>query len=268
VAPATCLVATVVVVDALAREPQAATVNATARAAPTKMRIRFIDRPSVVRWFLAYTIIDAGQARFLPERYKGSTRPSPWTAPLAPSADVTSVSAAAATATSSPGADRTRARLSARPPTKSPPQGAPHSLDVQEDDMEYRTLGSSDLTVSEVALGSWLTYSGGVSREATAACTKAAFDAGINFFDTANVYGRGAAETAWGEILSGYPRGSYVLATKLFWPMAEGHAGGLTAAEVHTQIDASLSRLRTDYGPERGRARRQGALDRLQRVDP
>ena len=113
--------------------------------------------------------------------------------------------------------------------------------------MEYRTLGSSDLTVSEVALGSWLTYSGGVSREATAACTKAAFDAGINFFDTANVYGRGAAETAWGEILSGYPRGSYVLATKLFWPMAEGHAGGLTAAEVHTQIDASLSRLRTDY---------------------
>ena len=113
--------------------------------------------------------------------------------------------------------------------------------------MDYRTLGRSDLAVSEIALGSWLTYSGGVSREATEACTRAAFDAGINFFDTANVYGRGAAETAWGEILSGYPRSSYVLATKLFWPMAEGHAGGLTAAEVHTQIDASLARLRTDY---------------------
>ena len=74
--------------------------------------------------------------------------------------------------------------------------------------MEYRTLGSSDLHISEISLGSWLTYSGGVSRERTEACTRAAFDAGINFFDTANVYGRGAAEQAWGEILSDYPRSS------------------------------------------------------------
>ena len=86
-----------------------------------------------------------------------------------------------------------------------------------------------------------------MSREHTEACTRAAFEAGITFFDTANVYGRGAAEEAWGEILSAYPRDSYVLATKLFWPMADGHAGGLSAAEVHTQIDASLARLRTDY---------------------
>jgi aryl-alcohol dehydrogenase-like predicted oxidoreductase len=113
--------------------------------------------------------------------------------------------------------------------------------------MEYRLLGTSDLQVSEISLGSWLTYSGGVSRERTKACTRAAFEAGINFFDTANAYGRGAAEEAWGEILLGYPRGSYILATKLFWPMADDHAGGLSAAEVHTQIDASLARLRTDY---------------------
>jgi aryl-alcohol dehydrogenase-like predicted oxidoreductase len=113
--------------------------------------------------------------------------------------------------------------------------------------MDYRLLGNSDLHVSEISLGSWLTYSGGVGRERTKACTRAAFDAGINFFDTANAYGRGAAEEAWGEILSGYARGSYVLATKLYWPMAEGHAGGLSAAEVRTQIDASLARLRTDY---------------------
>jgi aryl-alcohol dehydrogenase-like predicted oxidoreductase len=113
--------------------------------------------------------------------------------------------------------------------------------------MDYRTLGSSDLAVSEISLGSWLTYSGGVSREATEACTRAAFEAGINFFDTANVYGRGAAETAWGEILSGYPRSSYILATKLFWPMADDQSGGLSATEVHAQIDASLSRLQTDY---------------------
>ncbi len=113
--------------------------------------------------------------------------------------------------------------------------------------MEFRKLGSSDLQVSEIALGSWLTYSGGVSREATEACTRAAFEAGITLFDTANVYGRGAAEEAWGEILSGYPRDSYILATKLFWPMADAHSGGLSAAEVHTQIDASLRRLRTDH---------------------
>ena len=66
--------------------------------------------------------------------------------------------------------------------------------------MKYRTLGSSDLKVSEISLGSWLTYSGGVAFERARECTNAAFDAGINFFDTANVYGRGAAETAWGEI--------------------------------------------------------------------
>ena len=113
--------------------------------------------------------------------------------------------------------------------------------------MEYRTLGSSDLPVSEISLGSWLTYSGGVSRERTEACTRAAIDVGINFFDTANVYGRGAAEQAWGEILSHYPRDSYILATKLFWPMSDDHSGGLSAVEVAAQIDASLARLRTDY---------------------
>jgi aryl-alcohol dehydrogenase-like predicted oxidoreductase len=113
--------------------------------------------------------------------------------------------------------------------------------------MRTRTLGDSGIEVSEIALGSWLTYSGGVAREQTEACTRAAFDAGINFFDTANVYGRGAAEEAWGEILSDYPRDSYVLATKLFAPMADDHAGGLSAQEVRVQLDASLRRLRTDF---------------------
>ncbi|HVW19132.1 MAG TPA: aldo/keto reductase family protein [Solirubrobacteraceae bacterium] len=113
--------------------------------------------------------------------------------------------------------------------------------------MEFRRLGDSDIEVSAISLGSWLTYSGGVAREQAEACTRAAFEAGITFFDTANVYGRGASEEAWGEILPGYPRDSYVLATKLFWPMADDHAGGLSADEVHTQIDASLRRLRTDH---------------------
>ena len=109
-----------------------------------------------------------------------------------------------------------------------------------------RRLGDSELEVSEISLGSWLTYSGGVEREHTEACTRAAFDADINFFDTANVYGTGAAEEAWGEILAGYDRGSYVLATKVYFPMSETDRG-LSAAQIAKQIDASLGRLRTDY---------------------
>ena len=112
--------------------------------------------------------------------------------------------------------------------------------------MEHRRLGSSDLEVSSIALGSWLTYSGGVGREQTEACTRAAFDAGITFFDTANVYGRGAAERAWGQILSAYPRDSYTLATKVYFPMS-GRDRGLSRAQILKQIDASLDRLRTDY---------------------
>src|SRR3954447_1980157 len=114
--------------------------------------------------------------------------------------------------------------------------------------MRYRKLGSSDLEVSEISLGSWLTYSGGVEFEQTRACTDAAFEAGINFFDTANVYGRGAAETAWGEILSGRPRDSYILATKVWGQMSDDPSDrGLSAAQIAKQIDASLERLRTEY---------------------
>lgn len=114
--------------------------------------------------------------------------------------------------------------------------------------MRYRTLGSSDLQVSEIALGAWLTFSGGIEFEQTRACTEAAFDAGINFFDTANVYGRGAAETAWGEILSKHPRDSYILATKVWGPMSdEPEDRGLSAAQIAKQIDASLERLQTDH---------------------
>ncbi|MEV7160358.1 aldo/keto reductase family protein [Streptomyces misionensis] len=112
--------------------------------------------------------------------------------------------------------------------------------------MRYRKLGSSDLEVSGIALGSWLTYAGGVAADVTRACTEAAFDAGINFFDTANVYGRGAAERAWGEILSAHPRESYVLATKVWGRMSDTDQG-LSAEQIGKQIDASLRRLRTDY---------------------
>ena len=114
--------------------------------------------------------------------------------------------------------------------------------------MRYRKLGSSDLEVSEIALGSWLTYAGGIEADQTRACTDAAFEVGINFFDTANVYGRGAAETAWGEILSGRPRDSYILATKVWGQMSDDPDDrGLSAAQIAKQIDASLARLQTDH---------------------
>src|SRR5580658_8416092 len=112
--------------------------------------------------------------------------------------------------------------------------------------MKYRKLGASDLKVSEISLGSWLTYGVGVEADKARACVDRAFDLGINFIDTANAYGRGAAETVLGETLAKRPRDSYVLATKLFVPMSDTDRG-LSRAQVFKQIDASLKRLRTEY---------------------
>jgi aryl-alcohol dehydrogenase-like predicted oxidoreductase len=112
--------------------------------------------------------------------------------------------------------------------------------------MKFRRLGDSDIEVSEISLGSWLTFGAGVEREHTEACTRAAFEAGINFFDTANVYGGGAAESVWGEVLKDFDRDSFVLATKVFFPMSDTDRG-LSREQIHKQIDASLERLQTDY---------------------
>jgi aryl-alcohol dehydrogenase-like predicted oxidoreductase len=112
--------------------------------------------------------------------------------------------------------------------------------------MKYRQLGDSDLRVSEIALGSWLTYGGGIARDAAEACINHAFELGINFIDTANVYSRGGAETVLGEVLADRPRDSYVLATKLYFPMSETDRG-LSRRQIEKQLDASLRRLRTDY---------------------
>ena len=100
--------------------------------------------------------------------------------------------------------------------------------------------------VSEIGLGSWLTYGAGVEAERATACVRRAFEVGINFFDTANVYGKGAAESFLGEVLSGADRSSYVLATKAYFPMSDTDRG-LSAAQIRKQSEASLKRLRTDY---------------------
>jgi aryl-alcohol dehydrogenase-like predicted oxidoreductase len=112
--------------------------------------------------------------------------------------------------------------------------------------MKYRKLGDSGVTISEIAFGSWLTTSGGVQKDQAIACVHRALDCGITLIDTANVYGRGVAETVLGEALSGIARDSYVLATKLFFSMSETDRG-LSRAQIHKQIDASLARLCVDY---------------------
>lgn len=112
--------------------------------------------------------------------------------------------------------------------------------------MQYRQLGNSDLNVSEIALGSWLTYGVAVDTQRSLNCLASAFDTGINFLDTANIYGKGAAESFLGDALQGRPRDSYILATKLFFPMTDTDQG-LSATQIHKQLNDSLRRLRTDY---------------------
>jgi aryl-alcohol dehydrogenase-like predicted oxidoreductase len=112
--------------------------------------------------------------------------------------------------------------------------------------MKYRKLGSSDLEVSEISLGSWLTFGVGVTHDRAKACVDRAFELGINFIDTANVYGLGAAESFLGEVLAARPRPSYLLATKLYFAMSPTDQG-LSRAQVFKQIDASLKRLRVDH---------------------
>ena len=114
--------------------------------------------------------------------------------------------------------------------------------------MEYRRLGGSGVKVSEISLGSWLTYGGTVAEQQATACIHRAYDLGINFFDTANVYVRGAAEEIVGNALKGFKRDSYFLATKVYFPMGVGpNDRGLSRKHIMEQCHASLKRLRVDY---------------------
>src|SRR2546422_4577171 len=112
--------------------------------------------------------------------------------------------------------------------------------------MRYRGLGDSDLAVSEISLGTWLSFGEGEERARHIACLHRALELGVNLIDTANVYGFGESERLIGEALAGRPRGSYILATKLWGPM-NATDKGLSRAQVFKQIDGSLKRLRTDY---------------------
>jgi 1-deoxyxylulose-5-phosphate synthase len=112
--------------------------------------------------------------------------------------------------------------------------------------MQYRKLGNSDLSLSEIGFGSWLTFTDPARKRTAVECVHRALDLGVNFIDTANIYGRGAAEKVLGEALAGIRRDSYILASKLFFPMTERDKG-LSAAQVRKQLDASLQRLQVEY---------------------
>lgn len=116
--------------------------------------------------------------------------------------------------------------------------------------MQYRRLGGTGLKVSEISLGSWLTYGTSVELERARTCVQQAYELGINFFDSSDIYGHrpGAGEEALGEALRPFPRHSYVLATKVFWPVGPGpNDRGLSRKHVIEACDASLKRLGTDY---------------------
>lgn len=117
-------------------------------------------------------------------------------------------------------------------------------------EMRYRRLGASGLMVSEICLGSWLTYGNAVEDEQAETCIDKAYALGINFFDTANVYARGRSEEVVGKALRKYPRDTYVLATKVFFPMSDGpmpNNQGLSRKHIMEQCHASLKRLGVDY---------------------
>lgn len=114
--------------------------------------------------------------------------------------------------------------------------------------MKYRQLGKSGLRLSEVGLGSWITYGGATDNSTAVACIDKAYELGINFFDTANVYAGGEAEKVVGKALSKYERSSYALATKVFFPMGSGpNDRGLSRKHIFEQCHKSLKRLGADY---------------------
>ncbi|WP_424767487.1 aldo/keto reductase family protein [Paenibacillus sp. sgz302251] len=114
--------------------------------------------------------------------------------------------------------------------------------------MKYRRLGKSGLKVSEIGLGSWLTYGTATAADTAGACIHKAYELGINFFDTANAYNNGEAEKVMGDALKAYTRSSYVLATKVFFPMGAGpNDRGLSRKHIVEQCEASLKRLGVDY---------------------
>ena len=114
--------------------------------------------------------------------------------------------------------------------------------------MEYRSLGHSGLKLSVVGLGSWLTYGRSVEAQTARACVQRAYEGGVNFFDTANIYAHGEAEKTLAPILKELNRDAIALASKVYFPMGDDpNERGLSRKHIRSQIDASLRRLKVEY---------------------
>ena len=130
--------------------------------------------------------------------------------------------------------------------------------------MEYRYLGNSGLKISEITYGNWLTHGSQVENEQATACVRAALDAGISTFDTADVYANTAAESVLGDALSAERRDSLEILTKVYWPVGPKGKNdvGLSRKHILRSIDGSLERLRTDYVDVHRRHPLPGRCDR------
>ncbi len=115
--------------------------------------------------------------------------------------------------------------------------------------MEYRNLGKSGLKVSALSLGAWVTYGGQVGEEVAYECMKTAYEAGVNFFDNAEVYARGNAEIVMGNVIkkAGWKRSDLVISTKIFWGGDGPNDNGLSRKHIIEGLNASLKRLQMDY---------------------
>ncbi len=114
--------------------------------------------------------------------------------------------------------------------------------------MHYRRLGSSGLKVSEISLGAWITFGNQIDNKISSDLIHAAYDQGINFFDNADIYANGQAETVMGKAIKDLPRESLVISSKVFWPTMLGPNGrGLSRKHITESINASLKRLDVNY---------------------
>ena len=114
--------------------------------------------------------------------------------------------------------------------------------------MHYRRLGRSGLKISEISLGAWVTFGDQIEENLASDLIHAAYDAGINFFDNADIYANGQAEAVMGQAIRDIPREALVLSSKVFWPTMPGPNGrGLSRKHIIESVNASLKRLGTDY---------------------
>jgi voltage-dependent potassium channel beta subunit len=114
--------------------------------------------------------------------------------------------------------------------------------------MHYRRLGRSGLKISEISLGAWVTFGSQVDEDTSIELIQAAYEAGVNFFDNADIYANGQAELVMGKALKNVPREALVISSKVFWPTMPGPNGrGLSRKHIIESVNASLKHLGTDY---------------------